>query len=102
MESRISAAVDSGFMLGTNGTLHNIYNPEGLNMLGNTLEGNIDSCNREYFGSVDILGRKVLGYNLEPANSYQVFPSALESFSACMRDPAFYRLYQRIVSYWDR
>ncbi|XP_076243329.1 hexamerin 70a [Calliopsis andreniformis] len=102
VESRIAAAIDSGFMLSADGKWHNIYNKEGLNMLGNVIEGNADSCNKAFYSSIDILGRKILGYNLEPASNYQIIPSALESFSICMRDPAFYRLYKKIVDYYQR
>ncbi|XP_034944552.1 uncharacterized protein [Chelonus insularis] len=95
-ELRISAAIDSGFILGANGKHHSIYTPEGLNMLGNLIEGNEDSCNKDFYGSIDFFARRILGFNLEPKSPYQVIPSALESSFSCMRDPAFYRLYKRI------
>lgn len=101
-ESRITAAIDSGFVLSNNSKWYNIYTQEGLNILGNIIEGNADSYNPNFYGSIDALGRKILGYNLEPSSKYQIFPSALETFSASMRDPAFYRLYKRIISYYDR
>lgn len=102
MESRITAAIDSGFILRNDSKWYNIYKEDGLNMLGNIIEGNADSYNRDFYGSIDTLGRKILGYNLEPASPYQVFPSALETFSSSMRDPAFYRLYKRIYRYYYR
>ncbi|XP_076180888.1 hexamerin 70a isoform X2 [Ptiloglossa arizonensis] len=101
-ESRITAAIDSGFVLNSDGTMSNIYTPEGLNILGNIIEGNADSCNEDYYGSIDALGRKIFGFNLEPMNSYQIFPSALEILTTSMRDPAFYRLYSRIIDYYHR
>lgn len=100
MESRISAVVDYGFIKDATGKLIDIYAPEGLNILGNMIEGNADSCNPDYFGSIDYLARKILGYNLEPSSSYQILPSALELYSTSMRDPAFYRLYQRIIDFY--
>ncbi|XP_043262248.1 uncharacterized protein LOC122403032 [Colletes gigas] len=102
MESRLTAAIDSGFVLGSTGKWHNIYTPEGLSMLGNMLEGNADSCNREFYGSIDALGRKILGFNLESMTNYQILPSALETYSSSLRDPAFYRLYKRILDYYRR
>lgn len=86
--------------MGVNGKLHDIYTPDGLNMLGNIIEGNVDSCNPNFYGSIDTLARKILGYNLEPSTSYQIIPSALEMHSSSMRDPAFYRLYQRIFDFY--
>lgn len=100
MESRVSSVIDSGFVIDTNGKLTNIYTPEGLNILGNIVEGNMDSCNAEFYGSIDYFARKILGYNLEPSTPYQIIPSALEMFTTSLRDPAFYRLYKRICDYY--
>lgn len=100
MEYRVSAAVDSGFVIDPNGKLINIYTPEGLDILGNIIEGNMDSCNRDYYGSIEMFSKKILGYNLEPSTTYQIVPSALEFYSTSMRDPAFYRLYQRISDFY--
>lgn len=102
MESRVSGAIDSGFILSTDGKTLDINTPEGLNMLGNIIEGNADSNNSNFYGSIDTFGRKILGFNPEATNSYQIVPSALEIYSSCMRDPAFYRLYKRIVDYFYR
>lgn len=88
-ESRISAAIDSGYILNNDGKWHNIYSEKGLNILGNIIEGNADSYNTEFYGSIDTLARKILGYNLEAASKYQIVPSALEIFSTSMKDPAF-------------
>lgn len=100
MESRVSAAIDSGFVIDVTGKLVNIYTPEGLNILGNIIEGNTDSCNRDFYGSIDLFARKILGFNLEPSTSYQITPSALEFYTTSMRDPAFYRLYNRIFKFY--
>lgn len=100
MESRVSGAIDSGFVLDATGKLINIYTPEGLNILGNIIEGNMDSCNRDFYGSIDLFARKILGFNLEPSTPYQIIPSALELYGTSMRDPAFYRLYKRIFKFY--
>ncbi|XP_017888863.1 hexamerin-like [Ceratina calcarata] len=95
-ESRIRSAIDSGFIFGNDSKKYNIYTDEGANILGNAIEGNADSYNPNFYGSIDRLARKILGYNLEPASKYQIIPSALEMSPTSMRDPAFYRLYKRI------
>lgn len=100
MESRVSAAIDLGFIKDATGKTIDIYTPEGLNVLGNMIEGNADSCNPDFYGSIDYFARKILGYNLEQSSSYQILPSALELYSTSMRDPAFYRLYQRIIDFY--
>lgn len=102
MEGRVSAAIDSGFVLDVTGKMINIYTPEGLNILGNIIEGNMDSCNPDFYGSIDLFARKILGYNLEASTPYQIIPSALEFYSTSMRDPAFYRFYKRIAAYYYR
>ncbi|KOX67354.1 Arylphorin subunit alpha [Melipona quadrifasciata] len=101
-ESRLTAAIDAGYIFGNGSKWYNIYNEEGLNILGNIIEGNADSYNRKFYGSIDSLGRKILGYNLESSSKYKIFPSALEIFSTSMRDPAFYRLYKRIMDLYYR
>lgn len=101
-EIRILSAIDSGSIIRDNNQLYNIYDEKGLNILGNIIEGNADSYNKNFYGSIDNLGRKILGYNLEPISKYQILPSALEMFTTSMRDPAFYRLYKRICDYYYR
>jgi hypothetical protein len=101
-ESRVYEAIDLGYVIDADGTKHKLETPEGLNILGNIIEGNEDSCNKEYYGSIDQFGRRILGFNLEPRSPYQIVPSALESFFSCMRDPAFYRLYNKISYFYYR
>ncbi|EFN82403.1 arylphorin subunit alpha [Harpegnathos saltator] len=100
VEARVSAAIDSGYIIDKSGKFINIYAPEGINILGNIIEGNADSCNPDFYGSIDVLARKILGFNLEPSTPYQIIPSALELYSTSMRDPAFYRIYQRIFDFY--
>lgn len=99
-ESRIMDAVDAGFILNKEGKQVNIYTPEGLNILGNLLEGNADTANSQYYGNVDELIRHILGFNFEPTTRYQAHPSALEHFSTSMRDPAIYRLYSKLLHHY--
>ncbi|XP_014471247.1 PREDICTED: arylphorin subunit alpha-like [Dinoponera quadriceps] len=102
-ESRILASIDSEYIKDMNNKMFNIYTPGGLNMVGNIVEGNADSYNYEYYGNIDFLAKKILGYNLEPSTTHQIVPSALEYFSIAMRDPAFYRIYQKIFDlFYDR
>ncbi|XP_015177942.1 PREDICTED: arylphorin subunit beta-like [Polistes dominula] len=102
MESRITGAIDSGFVWDKNAKMVNINSPNGINILGNLIEGNADSFNYDFYGSLDYYARKILGYNVEPATPYQIIPSALEDYATSLRDPAFYRLYKRIIYYYYR
>jgi hypothetical protein len=101
-ETRISQAVDSGMVFIKEGKPAKIYTPEGLNMLGNIIEGNADSCNEMYYGNVDMLARNILGFNSPPLTPYKLQPSALENMLTSLRDPAFYRLYKRLLHFYDK
>ena len=99
---RILAAIDSGYILDRDGKQIGIYTPEGLNILGNIIEGNKDSYNLRFYGAVDALFRDIFGFNYDCKSKSCYVPSALQSYSTSMRDPAFYRLYKRIMNYFLR
>jgi len=103
--TRISDAIDSGYIVDMNGKHINIYdtgNVNGLDHLGNVIQGNGDSINHMYYGYVDYLYKKILGMNFVSVRDYNVVPTALDSFTTMMRDPAFYGIYKNIVTYWMR
>lgn len=95
-------AIDSGYLIDEYGKKIDIYTPEGLNMLGNVIEGNSDSINMKFYGMYDALGRDILGFNLDFQNKNNLIPSALQSYSTSMRDPAFYMFYKKILNYFLR
>uniref|UniRef100_A0ABD2WJI0 Uncharacterized protein n=1 Tax=Trichogramma kaykai TaxID=54128 RepID=A0ABD2WJI0_9HYME len=103
-EERLIDAIDSGY---ANSRLYgriDLNGAGGLNILGNMIEGNDDSVDRHYYGNVDASMRRVLGFN---HNSYEEresheHPSALEHLPTSLRDPAFYRLYGRIIRLYHR
>ena len=96
------SAIDSGYLLDQTGKKIDLYTPDGLNMLGNVIEGNADTCNSRFYGVYDTLARDILGFNLDFQNKNKVIPSVLQSYSTSMRDPAFYMLYKKIISYFLR
>ncbi|XP_025160733.1 arylphorin subunit alpha isoform X2 [Harpegnathos saltator] len=102
LEMRIMNAIDLGYVYDKTGKQVNIYTPEGLNILANIIEGNVDSCNRRFYGMYDALARDILGFNFDHSQKNKVVPSALQCYSTSMRDPGFYRLYKRIMSYFFR
>lgn len=95
-------AIDFGYVYDKNGKQINIYTPEGFNILANLIEGNVDSCNRRFYGMYDALARDILGFNLDYKDKNKVIPSSLQCYSTSMRDPGFYRLYKRIMTYFFR
>lgn len=89
--------MDAGIIFSKDGKYAKIYTPEGLNILGNMLEGNADSLNEQYYGNIDMLMRNILGFNIAPMTPEKLQPSALENYVTSMRDPAFWRMYKRIL-----
>lgn len=94
--------IDSGYLMDEQGKQVNIYTPQGLNLLSNIIEGNIESLNRRFYGMYDSLARNILGFNPENRNKNKMIPSALQSYATNMRDPAFFMLYKRIMSLFFR
>lgn len=94
--------IDSGYVLDSNGKFINIYTPEGLNILGNLIEGNSDTCNLHYYGMYEMLARNIFGTNFDYTEKDKIVPSAMQFYSTSMRDPAFYALFNKISNYVDR
>lgn len=95
-ERRIRDAIDMGFILTEDGTKVDLYKPEGLDLLGRIIEGG-DSPNERFYGVLQVIAHKILGYSPHPVDEYKVVPSAMEHFETCMRDPIFYQFYKRIL-----
>ncbi|KAK1123772.1 hypothetical protein K0M31_008467 [Melipona bicolor] len=102
LHTRISNAIDAGFILDSQGNRVNIYTKDGLNILGNLVQGNADSVNLQYYGQLDMLMRKVFGLGYESNIKYQVVPSALHLWSTSMRDPVVFSIYKTILNYYHR
>ncbi|XP_076299326.1 hexamerin 70a-like [Lasioglossum baleicum] len=101
-EARIAAAIDSGNVLTSENKWVNINNFDGLNILGNLIEGNEDSVNKYFYGSIDRLARTILGYTADDVNEQAIIPSVLQTSIASLRDPAFFSIYNRIVGLYEK
>lgn len=84
------------------GNKHHLYSEEGINILGNIIEGNADSQNYHYYGSYVNIARHLLGYAKHPLNHHKLAPSALEQHSTSLRDPAFYHIYKKVLNLIDQ
>lgn len=89
---------ESGFIVQKEGQKVDLYTTEGLNILGNMIQGNHDSPHPKYYGPYPTYARHLLGYAHQPLDHYKVYPSALEHYETSMRDPAFYQFYKKIVT----
>ncbi|XP_045476172.1 arylphorin subunit alpha-like [Harmonia axyridis] len=101
-EQRIREAIDSGFVHDHEGNKHQLYTAEGINILGNIIEGNADSPNYHYYGSFVNTARHLLGYSKHPLNHHKLAPSVLEHYSTSLRDPAFYHIYKKVFLLIDQ
>ncbi|XP_011506305.1 PREDICTED: arylphorin subunit alpha-like [Ceratosolen solmsi marchali] len=102
LEIRIYEAIDSGYFYDESGKQVSFNTPEGLNYLGNIIEGNYDSFNLKYYGSFDVLAREIFGMSFDSKYKNYNVPSSLQYFSTSIRDPAFYRLYAKILNFFYR
>ncbi|XP_044272296.1 hexamerin-like [Tribolium madens] len=101
-ERRIHDAVDSGYVHTHSGQKVEIFSYEGLQILGNLIEGNPDSPYYHYYGAYQVFARHLLGYSHQPLTFHKLHPSALEHFETSMRDPAFYQLYKKLLGFFFR
>lgn len=75
--------------------------PEGINYLGNFINGNTDSQNIKFYKYFEFFAKMYLGGNyFGKGLNYDYLPTALEQFDTCLRDPVFYQLYNRIIDYY--
>ena len=100
METAVAFATNQGRILTPEHKYLNIDTVEGFDHLGNIIEGNADSINENLYGSLDLIYRDILGWSVTPTTKHEVVPSALQLFATSLRDPAFYRIYKRILTYF--
>lgn len=101
-EFRILAAIDSGFLYDYEGKQISLYTPEGFNYLGNLIEGNYDSYNYRYYGAIESLYRNLFGFSYKYKSKQTFVPTVLQTYTASLRDPAFYKLYKKIIGFFLR
>ncbi|XP_018573822.1 hexamerin-like [Anoplophora glabripennis] len=101
-ERRIHDAIDRRMVYTDDGKKMDLDNEDGDNILGNMIEGNYDSPDRRYYGSIQFFGRHLLGYSKQPLDKHRAAPSAMEHYETCMRDPMFYQMYKKIIGYFQR
>ncbi|XP_043267400.1 hexamerin-like isoform X2 [Venturia canescens] len=101
-EKRLMNAIDSGYVITPQQQFLSLYQPQGLNILGDIIEGTGRSVNPRYYGSLQAVARQLLGNTPEFYDIWSYTPSALEQNESAVRDPAFYQLYKRIIKLFQR
>ncbi|XP_043466523.1 hexamerin-like [Leptopilina heterotoma] len=102
LEQRLLSAIDSGRVITPSGALLSLYQPQGLNILGNLIEGSGRSVNPRYYGSLLQASKVLLSGTPEFDNIWEYTPAALELSSVATRDPALYVLLKQITQLVQR
>lgn len=102
-ESRLLDAIDSGYLLSTNGSHNTIKMHDGIDKLGNIIHGNPDSYNSRYYRYLETVYR-VLGRSIGSDRLMRetIYPNILEHPETQLRDPAYWQWMNRMNSmYWN-
>merc|ERR1712002_279991 len=91
---RIRDAIAHGYVTGKDGSIINILNNEGINILGDIIESSEYSVNRYYYGALHNTAHIVLGRQGDPHGKFKQPPGVMEHFETATRDPAFFRLHK--------
>ncbi|CAK9814885.1 Allergen Cr-PI [Anthophora plagiata] len=102
LEQRLMEAIDSGHVITPQGIFLSLYQPQGMNILGELIEGCGRSVNPRYYGSLQAAARKLLGNAPEVQNIWDYTPSALELGQTAVHDPAFYQLFKRVMNLYQK
>ncbi|XP_077255542.1 hexamerin 110 [Temnothorax americanus] len=97
IEQRLIEAIDSGHVITPQAAFLSLYQPQGLNILGELIQGTGRSVNPRYYGSLQAAARQLLGNAPEAQNIYDYTPSVVELGQVAVRDPVFYQLYQNVI-----
>ncbi len=99
-ERRIRDAITYGFIVLPGGNFVDLTKPESIEYLGNFIQGNPDSPTTRFAGYFTVLAKTLLGGSFDNHHHDYVVPSVLEHFETSLRDPVFYQLYKKIISYY--
>ncbi|XP_008558555.1 hexamerin [Microplitis demolitor] len=102
LEQRIVDAIDSGYVITPQQSFLSLFHPQGLNILGEIIEGTGKSINPRYYGSYQAVAHQLLGNAPEFSTIWEYTPSALDLHETSVRDPAFYQLYKRVMKLFHR
>ncbi|KAI9581296.1 larval serum protein 2 [Glossina fuscipes] len=74
---------------------------DAVEKLGNLIQGNVDSHNSRFYGSLDQVFRQIVNEGRPYGKYGEVLPSSVAHYETSVRDPIFYSVYKEIVShYW--
>lgn len=97
---RIREAIDLGYIVLPNGDHVDLTKPESVEYLGNLIQANPDSVNTRYYGYIETIVKMLFGASVEHVEHHKTIPGVLELYETCLRDPVFYQIYKKIISYY--
>ncbi|EAT33747.1 AAEL013990-PA [Aedes aegypti] len=101
-ELRIKRAIDSGFYIKANRTNINLRAAEAIDVIGNMVNGNIDSIDLDYFKPFDVFVRMILAQGDYYGETEDLWPGPLMHYETSMRDPIYYQYLERVLGiYWQ-
>ncbi|XP_015605369.1 hexamerin [Cephus cinctus] len=98
IERRLTDAIDAGYVKTPQNVFLSLYQPFGLDILGDLIEGTGRSINPRYYGVFQAAARQLLGAGPEYRDIRGYTPSVLEVGVTALRDPVFYQLYKRVIN----
>lgn len=93
-EVRIRDAIAHGYVTGEDGSIIDILNDRGIDILGDLIESSEYSINPSYYGALHNTAHIVLGRQGDPHGKFNQPPGVMEHFETATRDPAFFRLHK--------
>ncbi|EDW35449.1 GL17278 [Drosophila persimilis] len=77
------------------------FDVEVINQLGNIIQGNADSIDKKFYGSLDKEYRHIVNGGHQVGKHYESFPGRFMHYDTSLRDPLFYEVYKNLVGhYW--
>jgi hypothetical protein len=96
-ETRVYNAIDWGYVLLPNGKTVNITSPQGLDVLGNLIQGNPDGVNHRFYRLMELVSHTYgPSFGKNHLLQQSIYPSVLEHPETQLRDPAYWQLRKRI------
>ncbi|XP_065086351.1 hexamerin-1.1-like [Ochlerotatus camptorhynchus] len=101
-ELRIRRAIDTGYYNLSNGTKVDLRAAEAIDIVGNMVNGNVDSIDMDYFKSMEVYARMILAQGDYYGSTEDSWPGSLMHYETSMRDPIFYQFLERMLGfYWQ-
>lgn len=98
-ERRLRDIIDRGYVWVDDKKI-SFTNYKSIEVLGNYMQGNVDSYDFKFYRYLDIFARILVGGSFETYDNYRLIPSALEHFETSLRDPVFWQLYKRFIRFY--